>query len=88
MPVKILKHIKGSDLPEEWKGKLNPVETFTITIEPENEYTGEVMPPEKEISKELVGGVKDSEEDIKAGRYTICQNEEETEKFFSTIWNG
>ncbi len=89
MPIRIFEHIKGSDLPEEWKEKLkaDPAQTFTITIEPEDEYKDEEMPAEEMIGKELIDGVKESEGDIKGGRYTICNNQEETERFFNRIWN-
>jgi hypothetical protein len=37
MPATIIEHIKGSELPEIWRQKLNPApnQTFTITIEPD-----------------------------------------------------
>jgi len=37
------------------------------------------------ISEELIESVKRSEEDIKAGRYTKCKREKESEAFFKRI---
>lgn len=70
MPKTILEHVRGSDLPETWKRKLEATanQTFTITIEPE---IGEATPvkgkwarvAEEMAEENLLAGV--SEEVIK-----------------------
>lgn len=42
-------------------------------------------PPEEEISDELVNAVRESEEDIKAGRFTQCKTKEESNEFLDSL---
>lgn len=42
-------------------------------------------PPEEEISDELVKAVRESEEDIKAGRFTRCNTKEESKAFLDSL---
>ncbi|MEE9259156.1 MAG: hypothetical protein V3U37_06400 [Nitrospinaceae bacterium] len=74
-------HIKGSELPDKWRKqvKVDPDEHLRVTIESESELKDEEMPPEEMISDKLIAEVRKSEEDVKAGRYTDYQSEEEME---------
>ena len=45
-------------------------------------------PPEEEISDELIDAVRKSEEDIKAGRFTECKTEKESDAFFNSVMGG
>jgi hypothetical protein len=85
MPITVLEHVKGSELPASWKKKtkFDPEQTFTITIKPENEE--EDMPPEEMISDELIKSVKRSEADQKAGRYTRCRSKKEREAHYKKV---
>ncbi len=87
MPITVLDHIKGSEIPPAWQKdlKADPEETFRITIEPEN--GDEDMPPEEMISDEMIASEKRSDEDYKAGRFTRCKTKEESDKFFKELWD-
>ncbi|MBU0698606.1 MAG: hypothetical protein ABIK98_07480 [Pseudomonadota bacterium] len=82
MPITVLEHIKGSDLPSAWQKKLNadPDQTFTVTLEPED------MPLEERISDELVKEVKESEKSYKQGKFTRCKTKKEQDAFFEKAW--
>ena len=68
MPATVLENIKGSDLPRAWlsRMKIDPQQTFTVTLEPE-----EVMPPEDQISEKLIKAVEASEKSLMAGKGSI-----------------
>ncbi|MFQ5674020.1 MAG: hypothetical protein ACE5G9_13120, partial [Nitrospinales bacterium] len=88
MSITVLKHIKGSDIPDSWKEKfkIDPNETFRVTIEQESGLDEEEMPPEEMLSNGLVESVKQSDEDLKAGRFTRCRTKEESDDFFKKAW--
>lgn len=64
----------------------DPEKSYTVTIE-ETIETEEDMPPEERISQRLIDAVEQSEEDIKAGRYTECKTNKEIDVFFEKILN-
>ena len=87
MPV--LANVKGIDLPFGILKKLNasPYHTFRITPETEIEYDdeGNPMPPENQISDELIKAVETSEKDYKEGRFVRCETEKEVDDFYNNI---
>jgi len=92
MPTTVFKNIKGKKLLPDLVKKLKaePDKIFTVTIE--EIQTLEIeddlpMPPEKMISEKLIKKVGESENDIKAGRYTECKTNEEIDVFFQKILN-
>ena len=82
MSTTVLEHVKGSELPAAWfkKIKADPHQTFTVTLEPEED-----MPPEDRISDKFIKAVKESEESIKAGKGTLHQSTEELFENFDKI---
>ncbi|MES0338203.1 MAG: hypothetical protein SFH39_17815 [Candidatus Magnetobacterium sp. LHC-1] len=46
----------------------------------------EEMPPEEKISNALIEAVRQSEGDIKAGRYVTLKTAEERRTLFRSIW--
>ena len=82
MPITVLEHIKGSELPSAWRKKINadPNQTFTVTLEPED------MPLEERISDKLIQEVKESEKSYKQGKFTRCKTKKEQDAFFDGVW--
>lgn len=89
MPITVLEHIKGSELPTSWKKKtkLDPEQTFTITIKPENEE--EDMPPEEMFREEFVEEAEKRCKAVKGGKTKIytCKDEKETKALFNKWLN-
>ncbi|MBF0495327.1 MAG: hypothetical protein HQK58_01940 [Deltaproteobacteria bacterium] len=83
MPTTTIEHVKGSELPAGFLEKFGfyPDQTFTITLEDEDEN----MPPEEAFRSEFVEAVKQSEESYKAGRFIRCRTDEEIHDLFQRI---
>ena len=91
MPVRVLKHIRGSQFPAEWLGedRLEPDETFKVFVVSEREI--QEPPPRKEYSDEVkmivAEGKRLAEEDKKAGKTReesfaeLFELQEEIEKY-------
>ncbi len=81
---KIIKYIKGSEIPGSWEVKVQPSQTFVV-IEVKGE--DENLPSEEMFTDEFIESIKRSEEDYKAGRFTRCETDEEIDNFFQKILN-
>ncbi|MBF0317619.1 MAG: hypothetical protein HQL04_05530 [Nitrospirae bacterium] len=55
-------------------------------IPPDDIEVEEEMPPEEKISDALIEAVRQSEDDIKAGRYITLNTEEKRRTLFRKIW--
>ncbi len=86
------KYITSDELPLIWQKEINakPEELFYITINKAEDVDcdddGNIMPPESQISEKLVKAVQASEEDIKQGRFVICNSKGERDALFNKIW--
>ncbi|MBF0550056.1 MAG: hypothetical protein HQK60_05930 [Deltaproteobacteria bacterium] len=89
MPTaKIIEHVKGSELPAGLLEKFGfyPDQTFTITLEDEDEN----MPPEEAFRPEFVAEMERRDREYLAGRSkgTICRTKEEDDAFFDSVWGN
>ena len=87
----VFKHVKGA-IPPELLKKLeeNPDEEYEVILLPmreAEENQDEDMPPEKKIRPEFIEKVKQSEEDVKAGRCSEAETPKELEASLKNIWN-
>ncbi|MBF0530757.1 MAG: hypothetical protein HQK55_16120 [Deltaproteobacteria bacterium] len=85
MPTTTIEHVKGSELPAGLLEKFGfyPDQTFTITLEDEDEN----MPPEEAFRPEFVEEVERRSKAYWSGQSkgTICRTKEEVDAFFQGI---
>ena len=81
--------IKGSELPAALLRKFNftPEDYLIIQKEEPVDYDdeGKHMPPESQISDELIQAVEASKKDYKEGRFVRCETEKEIDNFYNNI---
>ncbi|SLM32248.1 hypothetical protein MTBBW1_600078 [Desulfamplus magnetovallimortis] len=92
---KIKKYVRGQDLPITWQKEMNiqPQKFFTVILKEINvndcdiDIDGSLMPPENEISENLIKAVAASEESLKKGDFVDCSSDAERDALFDSIWS-
>lgn len=92
----IKKCIRGEDLPITWQKEMNiqPRKLFTVIVKEfdgndcDVDVDGSLMPPEDQISDELIKAVENSGESLERGDFVDCASEKERDDLFHSIWGN
>ncbi|MBF0477372.1 MAG: hypothetical protein HQK59_16430 [Deltaproteobacteria bacterium] len=88
MPARTIEHVKGSDLPSAWLEKFDflPQETFTVTVQPEDEDDLD-YPPEEAFRPEFIAELKRRDREYDKNKSTICHTDEELSDHLEILEN-
>lgn len=82
-------NVKGSELSARLRKQANvtPDELLEITIDAEGDTGDGLLPPEEDFRPEFIAKIKQSDEDVKAGRVKRCESFDELKADLNKIWN-
>lgn len=85
-------HVKGSDLPADWRkqAKVAPDELLEITIKSESETGDGLLPPEEDFRPEFIAEVEKSSKEYHEGKrdeFISAKTPEETRALLNKMIN-